>query len=130
MFRRASLSLSQAHSSVTKQLRRNYGVTAPLAQQLDPIQQLFLTKTREYAQKSKYVSEQVTSVTTVRTIYIAGLGYGYQLGFVFQTNMATLYHAEHFTLHELRLGSLLPIYLFRTEIRIRVPIRVRLRQCK
>ena len=65
MFRRASLSLSQVHSSVAKQLRRNYGVTAPLAQQLDPIQQLFLTKTREYAQKSKYVSEQVTLMTTV-----------------------------------------------------------------
>ena len=65
MFRRASLSLSQVQSSVAKQLRRNYGVTALLAQQLDPIQQLFLTKTREYAQKSKYVSERVTSVTTV-----------------------------------------------------------------
>ena len=50
MFRRVSLSLVQLHS---RQLRRNYGITASLAQKLDPIQQLFLDRTREYAQKSK-----------------------------------------------------------------------------
>ena len=55
MFRRAGVSVSQIHGAVAKQFRRNYGLTAPLAQKLDPIQELFLSKTREYAQKSKYV---------------------------------------------------------------------------
>ena len=36
---------------------------------------------------------------------------------------ATLYYAEHFTLHGLRLGSLLPIS-------VRVRTRVRLWECK
>ena len=55
MFRHASLSMSQIPTAVVKQLRRNYGVTVLAAQKLDPIQELFLQKTKEYAQKSKYV---------------------------------------------------------------------------
>lgn len=40
------------------QCKRNYGVSAVLMQKsLDPIQQLFVDKIREYAQKSKSKSE-------------------------------------------------------------------------
>uniref|UniRef100_A0A023G6M1 ATP synthase-coupling factor 6, mitochondrial n=1 Tax=Amblyomma triste TaxID=251400 RepID=A0A023G6M1_AMBTT len=40
------------------QCKRNYGVSAVLMQKsLDPIQQLFVEKIREYAQKSKSKSE-------------------------------------------------------------------------
>lgn len=39
------------------QARRNYGVSAVLMQKLDPIQQLFVDKIREYTQKSKSKNE-------------------------------------------------------------------------
>lgn len=47
------------------QCKRNYGVSAVLMQKsLDPIQQLFVDKIREYAQKSKSKSELFVDADT------------------------------------------------------------------
>ncbi len=57
MLTRTVLSLGSLRNAVCRQFRRNIGVTAPAAAQLDPIQQLFVDKIREYAKKSKWVYE-------------------------------------------------------------------------
>lgn len=53
-FRRSFKMLSrQIFRTIPKEIRRNYGVTAPaMAQASDPIQQLFIDKIREYKSKS------------------------------------------------------------------------------
>ncbi len=60
MLTRTALSLSSLRNAVCRQFRRNIGVTAPAAAQLDPIQQIFVDKIREYAKKSKWVPQLIT----------------------------------------------------------------------
>lgn len=60
--RRGNMALNARVTNLAKQCmaqcKRNYGVSAVLMQKsLDPIQQLFVDKIREYAQKSKSKSE-------------------------------------------------------------------------
>ncbi|KAL1441578.1 hypothetical protein MTO96_008542 [Rhipicephalus appendiculatus] len=60
--RRGNMALNSRVTNLAKQCmvqcKRNYGVSAVLMQKsLDPIQQLFVDKIREYAQKSKSKSE-------------------------------------------------------------------------
>merc|ERR1711893_68032 len=52
----------RAGQVVQRQLVRNYGVSAPMAAQMDPIQQLFVDKVREYAQKSKTAGGKMVDV--------------------------------------------------------------------
>lgn len=58
MLRSASLGLRTGSQLVRQQLQRNFGVSAAVAQKqkvVDPIQQLFVDKIREYAKKSTWV---------------------------------------------------------------------------
>merc|ERR1711976_555161 len=62
-FKMMSRGLLRGCQQVLKQAKRNFGVTAACYQQADPIQELFLTKIRDYAQKSKSQPDGLVDAT-------------------------------------------------------------------
>ncbi|XP_014771460.1 ATP synthase-coupling factor 6, mitochondrial [Octopus bimaculoides] len=66
MFPRILSGVNSVSRVISNAAQRNIGLSAPAMQTaaaLDPIQQLFVTKVREYANKSKAASGQMVDVT-------------------------------------------------------------------